>query len=98
MQLKISELTPSQIKAVWESEQFCMLTDRQLAALHRRRQHLADIEQWRKRKKRADARLAALVMALCVVLPATPGLLAAGVLFGMSATSCDLETGRFCRN
>lgn len=98
MELKISELTPSQIKAVWESEQFCMLTDRQLAALHHRRQYLADIEQWHKRRKRADARSTALVMVLCIVLPFTPGLLVSGVLFGMSATSCNPETGRFCRN
>lgn len=98
MELKISELTPSQIKAVWESEQFCMLTDRQLAALHHRQQYLIALEQWRERMRKLERQTHRFLNVCIVVVPLVLPLTFAGALFGLSAISCDPETGRFCRN
>ena len=46
---KISELSLRQINAVWRSDQFCMLTDGQLASLHKRQQELSEMDKRRAR-------------------------------------------------
>jgi len=46
MEMKIETLTWEQVNAVWRSDEFCMLTDRQLAALHERFEQLKLCRAW----------------------------------------------------
>ena len=46
MQMKIETLTWDQVNAVWRSDEFCMLTNSQLAALHKRFEQLKRNRAW----------------------------------------------------
>lgn len=46
MQMKIDTLTWEQVNAVWRSDEFCMLTNSQLAALHQRFEQLKRNRAW----------------------------------------------------
>lgn len=68
--LRISQLTAEQVRAVFSSPLFCQLTDRQLAALHRRDEQLKALQhQARQRRQRRVLVAVAVVAALAALAP-----------------------------
>lgn len=64
----ISQLTAEQVQAVFSSDLFCLLTDDQLAALHRRSEELLAHRQRICLKRRQRLIVAAACSALCIAL------------------------------
>ena len=64
MQMKIETLTWEQVNAVWRSDEFCMLTNSQLAALHKRFEQLklcraftAQQREWKRERELRELQL-----------------------------------------
>jgi Asp/Glu/hydantoin racemase len=65
---RISQLTATQLDAVFHSDRFCLLTDSQLAALHHRSEQLKAHQLAVHRKRRRRRLIVAVVVAGCAAL------------------------------
>ena len=69
--LRISQLTPAQVDAVFRSDRFCELSDAQLAALHHRFEQLKALRHQarikRRRRRRLMVLLAVAVVTICTI-------------------------------
>ena len=80
-QLRISQLSEAQVAAVFRSERFCQLTDRQVAALHHRAEQLKAQQQLARTRRRRRLLVVAAVVGLTIAAaPIWRELLAVGVL------------------
>lgn len=80
-QLRINQLSHAQVAAVFRSEQFCQLTDRQMAALHHRGEQLKAQQKQLRARRRRRLLVAAGVLALAIAaFPIWHVLVAMGLL------------------